>query len=191
MKEDTVKGIQVTANIAIIITALVLCAVLIKTYIIAKPAPSDATLVRGNSPSVGANVTSGRQAGAQIQAGTKLSLTGIDWAKNGQTLLLAVSATCHYCSESAPFYQHLGRDHGKTQLVALFPQPISEGKKYLDSLNVTVDDIKQARLSSFGVKGTPTLILVDGSGVVKNSWLGKLDADEETEVVNSLKQGGR
>jgi hypothetical protein len=118
----------------------------------------------------------------------KLSISGVDWAKNGQTLVLAISSTCHYCSESAPFYQRLARERGDIRMLAVLPQPVEEGRRYLEKLGVEVDDVKQASLASMGVSGTPTLILVNKDGAVENSWVGKLPTVQETEVLGSLQK---
>lgn len=183
MKEGTVKAIQVTANVAIIVTAVLLCAVLIKNYIIVKPVLLD---VNSRNQISRANQPARPQGQSQIQPGVKLSLTGIDWAKNGKTLLLAVSNTCHFCSESAPFYQRLSHGQRGTRLVAVLPQTVEEGRSYLDKLNVAVDEIKQAPLPSFGITGTPTLVLVDHNGMAVKSWVGKLGSDREAEVIASV-----
>jgi hypothetical protein len=187
MKEDTIKGIQVAANLAIIVAAVLLCAVLIKDYIIARPGSAENPLLRASNL-IGSPNRTRPPAESQIQPGTRINLPGVDWAKNGQTLLLAVSDKCHFCSESAPFYQRLAHDHGKTRLLAVLPQPVEDGEKYLDSLKVTVDDVKQASFSSLGVRGTPTLILVDKNGVAINSWVGKLSDAREAEVLSRLMQ---
>jgi len=50
--------------------------VLVKNYILAKPDDSAQTV--NNS---------------QVHAGAKLPLPDVDWAKNGQTLVLAISST--------------------------------------------------------------------------------------------------
>jgi hypothetical protein len=169
------KRIEVAANLAIIVVALLLGGVLVKRYLWpgseAAPAP---------------------RADPRIPPGSKATLPGVDWAKNGRTLLLVLSRDCRYCTESAPFYRRLASEAGgqtDIRLVAVFPQEVEEGRKYLDGLAVSVHDIMQAAPSSTGAGGTPTLILVDGSGVVKNSWVGKLAAPEESEVLNQLKGG--
>ena len=162
-----VKKIEVIANLAIIVTATLLCVVLVKHYFIPKAQSINAAPVTRNSesdrrPSVN----------AQIQPGTKLSLTGIDWSKNGQTLLLALSTTCHFCSESGPFYRQIVKERStNTRVVAALPQSISESKNYLDGLGVSVDLVTQVPLTSAGVRATPTIILVDENGVVMDSWL--------------------
>lgn len=184
-KQDMLRWVQIAANLAVAVAAGLLCVVLVKNYLIPRSQPATTSIV-----SKATNSGKDLPTVPYIQSGTKLSLAGIDWGKTPQTLLLVVSATCHYCSESAPFYKRLEREHGRTQLVAVLPQPLADGKKYLDSLSVRVDEVKQAALNSLGVRGTPTLILVDSNGVVVNSWIGKLDSKAEMEVVNSLEQGG-
>ena len=188
MKEGAAKGIQVAANVAIIMAATLLCAVLIKNYIIATPEPPAVVRV-ASANNLGTRTPTATRPPTelQIQPGTKISLEGIDWAKNGKTLLMALSDKCHFCSESAPFYQRLSKDHGNTRLVAVLPQPIEDGKKYLNHLNVSVDDVKQAPLTAVGVEGTPTLILVDSNGVAVKSWVGKLASGRETEVLASFR----
>ena len=171
MSDKILKKTELLANIAIIVVALVLGGVLVKRYLLpGSSAPPPRTDPR-------------------IPAGTKASLTGVDWAGNGQTLLLVLSSDCRYCTESAPFYQRLTRETAgrpDVHLIALFPQEVDEGRKYLTNLGVSIDEIRQAAPGSTGAGGTPTLILVDAQGVVKNSWVGKLSAPEESEVLNQL-----
>jgi hypothetical protein len=172
MLEKSLKKTELVANIAIIVVALLLGFVLVKRYLL--PANVAAPAARLDP---------------RIPAGTKASLSGVDWAGNGQTLLLVLSTDCHFCTESAPFYQRLTREttgRPDVHLIALFPQEIEEGKKYLDSLGVSIVEIRQASPGSTGAGGTPTLILVDAQGIVKNSWVGKLSTPEESEVINQL-----
>ena len=169
MKTKLLRVTEVAANIAIVIVALVVVGVLVKQYW-------------------------GRRQPAKppaIAAGTKMTIADVDWAKNGSTLIVALQKGCHFCSESAPFYQRLVNDtHDKNglKIVAVLPQDISDARQYLESLKVPIADVKQAQLSSFGVSGTPTLILVDGQGRVLNSWVGRLPPDAEAEVMGKLKQ---
>jgi hypothetical protein len=53
----------------------------------------------------------------------------------------------------------------------------------LKSLNVSINEVKQAPPNSVGAKATPTLILVDGAGTVTNSWVGQLPPDKEAEIL--------
>jgi hypothetical protein len=164
------KRIELLANIAIIVVALLLGGVLVKRYLLPQPAQSAA-------------------APAPIAPGTKLAVPGVEWAKSKQTLLLVLSDTCHFCTESAGFYQRLAQERAKrndVRLVAMLPQEPAKGEAYLSKLGVTVDQLGQVPLSAVNVRGTPTLILVDNSGTVIESWVGKLPAEQEAEVISRL-----
>ena len=87
-----------------------------------------------------------------------------------------------------PFYKKLAQVKGNTHFVALLPQPVEEGAKYLKRLGVFVDDVKQLPLDKIGVRGTPTLLLVDRSGVVKRFWTGKLQPEQESTVLDLIEQ---
>jgi hypothetical protein len=176
-----IKKLETAANLVIIVTASLLCVVLIGHLVAKPPAPV--------VPTVGVDDSRAKRSPVErIQPGTKLSIAGIDWAKNGRTLLIAVSDKCHFCTESAPFYRQLVRDSGATQLVAVLPQPVEDGKKYLQGLNVAIHDVRQVPLTSVGIRATPTLILVDSHGVAIDSWMGRLPAPQETAVLTSLQQ---
>ena len=166
------KKIELAANLAIIVIAILLGVILVRNYM----------LPRSESQPGATQST--------IMPGTKLSMAGVDWKANGKTLVLALSTGCHFCTESAPFYQRIAQEKskaGNTRIVAAFPQPIAEGQKYLSDLSVKVDAVTQTSLDSVGVRGTPTLILADENGLVIDSWRGKLPSEKESEVLNRLK----
>jgi len=154
--------LEAIANLATILVSLLLSAVLIKVFLLPQPrAGSDRTQPR---------------AGMSL----KQSLPDVDWAANKRTLVLAISTQCHFCTESAPFFQRIQKERAKdVKLVAVLPQTVDEGWKYLEGEGVQVDDVKQAALNAIGVTGTPTLLLVDGKGTVAQVWEGKLQPDQE------------
>jgi hypothetical protein len=118
-------------------------------------------------------------------------VSGVDWSQSGTTLVLALQKGCHFCTESAGFYQRLAQQASGQKglrLVAVFPQSLEEAKTYLDSLKVPIGDIKQSSLAGIGVNGTPTLILVDQQGVVQESWVGRLPPERESEVLRLLQR---
>ncbi|MGB7925746.1 MAG: redoxin family protein [Pyrinomonadaceae bacterium] len=169
MPKTVTQKVEFLANIAIIVVALLLGFVLVKNYLLPDRD-------KGGPPNM------------QVPVGSKVSLPGVDWAGHNQTLLVVLQKGCRYCSESAPFYQRLVKetDGRNLHLVAVLPQTTDESKQYLNELGVPIADIKQATLDSLGVGGTPTLILVDNQGVVKNAWVGKLNADNEAGVLRQL-----
>jgi hypothetical protein len=164
------KRIEIGANIAIIAVAALLGLVLIKNYLVADRQEQTDPVESGNQAK-----------------NTRIVLPDVDWQGNGQTLVLAVSSTCHFCTESGVFYQQLVRNQGKTRLVAVLPQSVKEGKRYFETLGVGIDEIRQSSLSAINVTGTPTLMLVNSDGVVVESWVGKLRAEQEAEVLNKAR----
>src|ERR1044072_2993130 len=131
LMNNLTKRLEQLANVAVIVVALLLGGVLVKRYLLPQ---AEST-----------------QAQARIQPGTKLSVPGVEWGKNERTLLLVLSTSCHFCTESSPFYQRLAQERAKkggVGLVLLLPQSVGESQKYLNDLGVSVDDIRQAGLDA-------------------------------------------
>ena len=165
--KNIARTIEVIANVAIIFVAISLGIVLINRTI----RSYRATVTQStNTPPVNHQM---------------IQLPGVDWSKNEQTLVMAISSTCHFCTESAAFYRDIrARTHVHT--VAVLSQSINEGRDYLSNLGVQVDEVLQAPLSSIDVNGTPTLMLVGRDGTVIRTWIGKLPPESEKEVLLSV-----
>lgn len=132
------------------------------------------------------------QAPAEIAIGTSLKdrVPGVDWSKNGRTLVLAISTQCRFCKESTPFYRKLQDQVGKSlKSVAVVPQPVAEAERYLNGEGVHVDQVKQVTMASVGIRGTPTILLVNSGGVVTKMWVGKIQPEQEQEVLTALRNG--
>jgi hypothetical protein len=156
--------LETAANAATIVAALLLSAVLVKVYLFPRRTPLRAS------------------GGKAIAVGAKLNTAfpGVDWRKNGQTIVLAISTQCHFCTESAPFFRTLSSKAGsKIRIVALLPQPVGTAQEYLSKEGVRVDQVKQVALSTIGVVGTPTMLLVDSGGTVTKIWEGELRGQEQ------------
>lgn len=179
-----IKKLEVLANIAVVITSVVLCSVLVKKYFFSAAQP-EASVEAVQSKSPPSNLPQRRS----IKAGTKISLAGIDWSKSPRTVVLALSTTCHFCTESAPFYQQLQRQKpNNVRIVALFPQSVGDSRDYLNKLGVSVSDVVQSSLSSVGASGTPTLLLINYDGAVMDSWVGKLSEGEAAKVISRVQE---
>lgn len=183
-KKRFAKGVEIAANFAIIVVALTGAAVLVKNYLLTHSGPPTIPVTEA------AAVRKRAAPPAGPAEGVKLSMPGVDWSESNQTILLALSNKCHFCSESAPFYQRLTRELAQrkdVRLVAVFPQETEEAKRYLSDLAVPIADVRQGELASIGVRGTPTLIIVDRTGTIKQSWTGRLSAERESEVLSLIK----
>lgn len=82
--------------------------------------------------------------------------------------------------------QELGKS---VKVVAVLPQPAAESESFLSGEGVQVDQVKQVPPGSIGVRGTPTMLLVDSKGVVTRVWTGKVQDAEQDNVLAVLKKG--
>ena len=125
--------------------------------------------------------------GHQMQVGDPVAISGINWRTNGKTLALQTS--CHFCTESAPFYKRLSEATATRrglQMVAVFPQPVDVSAQYLSQLDVPIHSILQVRFVDMRVVGTPTILLVDASGRIERFWIGKLGKADEDAVLSVI-----
>jgi hypothetical protein len=166
------RKIEVTANVATIVVAALISVVVVKTYVFPNAVPR--STVAASAP----EVVKGKSVDGRA--------LGVDWKKNRRTLVLAISTTCHFCKDSVPFYQKLGATGTDVKVVAVLPQSVTEARKYLGGAGVHVDEVRQVPLNTLGVRGTPTLLLVNDVGVVTDVWVGKLQPDQETQVMTAL-----
>jgi thioredoxin-related protein len=161
------KKIETFANVAIIVTALLCVGFGIYTFFPREMKTAELS--------------------AQLKGGDKFSLSGIDWAKNKQTLVLLLQKGCHFCEESYPFYQRLIKtDTAKAKLVAVLPTPVEESQAYLKSFGVGSLEIRQTEIKNLGIRGTPTLVLVDEQGSIVDMWIGKLKPEDEEKVLEKI-----
>lgn len=163
------QKVEFAANVSIIAVSVLLAVVLIRQQLTVR------TVYPENIESQASHL------------GSKVTVAGIDWNQNRQTLLLAISSTCRYCTESSDFYKRLLKERVDTRIVAVMPQEPTAAKQYLDKHAIPLNETKQLALSALGVTGTPTLILVDTKGVVTGWWVGKLTSIQEAEVLAKLK----
>lgn len=163
--QNKTRKTETAVNVAIVVVAAALCAVLVKQYFLTNTA--------AHGPSVG----------------SKLEVAGLDLSGEDRTLLLVLQKGCHFCTESGPFYQRLAREAaargGRVKLLAVLPQDADEGRRYLDGLGVTIERVAQASLGALDVTGTPTLIMLD-RGKVSDVWVGALTPELESEVLGKL-----
>ena len=185
------RVVEIATNISIILVAVIGATVLIKNYLLRPPS----TIETKPAGFQGSQNTRPQAANSAIPKsgpaeGAQVSLMGINWSESDESVVLALSNKCHFCTESAPFYQRLSSELAQrknVRVIAVFPQDVGDAKKYLSGLGVPIEDVRRASLDSIGVSGTPTLIIVDSNGKVKQSWVGRLSAERESEVLSRIK----
>jgi hypothetical protein len=165
--QNKTRKLETLINIAIVLVAVALCAVLARQYLLTDSASG----------------TRGPEVGSRIE------LAGLDLSKEETALLLVLQKGCHFCTDSGPFYQRLAREAaargGRVKLYAVLPNNADEARRYLADLGVPIELVVQSRLGSLNVSGTPTLIMLN-RGTVSDVWVGALPPDREAEVLSKL-----
>jgi thiol-disulfide isomerase/thioredoxin len=158
------RGLEITSNIAILLVAIAIGIVLVKDHRLGSP-----------------------QVPSELKQGDKVA--GFAEVRYPKTLVLALSTDCHFCNQSAPFYQALSHivDPKRVHLIAVFPQSVETARAYLQEKDIAILDVQHRELRSISVGGTPTLILLDNSGRILKSWFGALDKPSEELVIQQLK----
>jgi len=124
-----------------------------------------------------------------VAIGSKISLPDVAWQRGRHTLLVALREGCRYCAASAPFYKRLlpAATADSVPLIALFEEPQDAARRYLDTLDVPIQDVRRISFRSIPISGTPTIVLVNGEGTVEKVWVGQLPSKDEEELLGSLR----
>jgi hypothetical protein len=170
------KRLEVTANVSVLIVALLCGYVLIVNNVFGiRHRDSVAQQLSLSEP----------------LKGTTIKLSGVALDKSHPALVFAISSRCHFCIESAEFYREvttLRQQHSiKSQIVMAFPQNAGESKEFLDRYKIQPDKIVTEPLEELGVTGTPTLLLVGTNGKVEREWIGRLSPEQREDVLREIK----
>jgi hypothetical protein len=162
------------ANVSTIVAGLLLSAALVKAFL---PMP-----------------TSGRPPRIETIPGPGISLkdnlSDISWPSNTRTIVLALSTSSPYCSDSAEFYRRIDQARAKdVRSVAIFREPANIARQFLQERDIHVDDVRQKKFWYMTIDATPMLMVLDDTGTVTDAWQGELTPVEEDEVIAAIKQG--
>ena len=155
-------------NIAILLVAVALSALLVKKFYFQPVQNSD----------------------YGIALDASLTIEGVNWADSERTVLIALGKECKFCSDSAKLYRRLAAgitNQTNTRLMAVFSKNESEAEAYLKQLEIPIREVRYVSLSSLGIKNVPTLAILDRNGVVTDLWVGKLSPLNETALMSKLR----
>jgi hypothetical protein len=139
-----------------------------------------------------ATITSASKLDGSIE-GSTLRLPGARWGDSSMNIVLYVNSNCHFCTESSPLYRQLvqvRKDASAVSLTAVSTEAPEITKRYLQQQAINVDHILQASLAEAGVRGTPAILAVDSSAVIRKAFFGKLDKPREDRLV-AMVGGGK
>jgi len=124
-----------------------------------------------------------------VEVGQVVPIAGLDYGASERTFVLILNTRCEYCAQSAPFYRTLANEcdkSGSVRIVAAFQERLEESRSWLDSLLIPVHQVIEIDPQRLGLRGTPTVLLVDSRGRLVDSWKGKLDAETQVEVLQRI-----
>jgi hypothetical protein len=161
---------DLVANLAVILAALIVIATVVKNDWLAKPLHIS-------------------QAQTALK-GTKLQVPGVNWERAPRTLIMALSTECRFCIQSIPFYKRLttetrGLDN-PVPIIAVFPQQLSVAQAFVQTNQIHPDEVLSRSLQTMGISGTPTLLLVDNTGKVQEVWSGELSGSQESILIQQI-----
>jgi hypothetical protein len=120
----------------------------------------------------------------KVRPGIRIpGLDGVEWGE--RNILLFARSSCRHCTESMPFYQKLSAlaHQSGARFVVASEEPHQTIETYFRSHDVAPDEVVTASPQKTGVPLTPTLAVVDRSGTVLESWVGRVPPDGEPKVV--------
>ena len=170
------ETIERIANVAIILAVAVFLAVVVRNQFfptkVASPYPT--------SPY--ANMA---------KAGSTITLPGVHFSPQRESLVLGISTTCHFCQDSLPFYKKLtSKLQGRVNVIAVLPQDQAEAEAFVKKAGLVGTQVVSDNLGNIGVYGTPTLMIVNGKGKVQSTWVGELTQDRQKQLMAALLPNG-
>jgi len=165
--------LEVATNVAVLLVALVFLGSFVWHYF---------------APAEKVGIVSGLSKGAMFS-----SLPGMNYKDAGQTLILALSSKCDFCTENMPFYKQLieSQRHNQnfTRIVGVFPDTENEIQRYIQEWKLNLETIPDMDFNELNLAATPTLILVDRSGKILDFWIGKPSEEVQQQIIKTISIG--
>jgi peroxiredoxin len=170
MPRDLRRNIETVTQVVIAVAVLVVGGVVVKRYLF--PPPTQMALALEQ---------------AQLLKGTRMIVPNVNWEKNRKSLVFFLRKDCAYCKTAAPFYRELIDEAAKrdVKFLSILPDTIEEGKKYVQSLDLPIEDVQMGSLSSYKIPATPSVLFVDHLGMIRSVWVGANPA-QQNEMRNEL-----
>jgi thioredoxin-related protein len=160
------------ANVATIVTSVILCVFLFSRY---HDLPSTPSQIRSAIP---------------YKPGDRMDAIHDVGYESTATVLLFVRSDCRFCTESMPFYKQLtsldDRKEKFVRVVAISSDSNDQLATYLALYGLDLDQAVGAQRST-KITATPTLVIVDQDGVVAGCWRGLLPQDQQHKVLEIIK----
>lgn len=102
----------------------------------------------------------------------------------GPTFVLFTSSKCGYCIASMPLYAKMIQKGAR--IIATTAEDLAVHKAFLSAHGVTPESVRPIADTGLKFKGTPSLLFVDGAGVVRGIWGGQPSPEGEKEILEKV-----
>lgn len=177
MKTAKIRNfLEAGTNIAVLLAAITVVGFFAKSYF----APQNSQPQQNPQP---------QQTGLKVGQNISQNIN-IDYKSSPRTLMIILDTNCKFCAASVPFYKQLLKEQSKraefVNIVGLFPDPSEQVNKFLEENQLPMKTVSNISLSEVGMKYTPSLVLIDNSGKVLNTWVGQLPPEGEKNVIETI-----
>lgn len=128
-----------------------------------------------------------------VRTGMRLALPEVRWPAARDTVVLFVSPSCWACVASIDLFVDLSRRvfaNPHVRLVALGQEPKPTTGLWLEGHQIGVDQVLHLDdPGSLGLYGTPTILVLDGEGVVEVALSGLLQPSQIERIYQHIDDG--
>jgi hypothetical protein len=169
------SGLERTVHICVIAVCLVSLALLLERRF----------LPNGSAPSAASS--------EKALVGEHIEIAGLDWRSSPMNAVLYMNTRCHFCQESTPFYREItdaqrSRRAG-VSLSVLSAESPEVMREYLTKKQIVVDGVYKLSSPVPALTGTPTWLIIDAGGIVRQAFIGKLNGSKEKELLKIVQAG--
>lgn len=121
-------------------------------------------------------------------------LQGVEFATSSNTLVAFVGSNCQFCIDSAPLYRAVAeerdRRRGALQFVVASREPVERLQAFAARYHVRADRLISVVTDHVKIRMTPTLVLLDRSGIVQGVWTGEQPGARGEAILQRLRASG-
>ncbi len=117
-------------------------------------------------------------------------LPTLSYSAHHATVLLFLNTHCVSCRESRSDYFDLQTSvkvgNNSAAVYAVFSA--ADSQQAIGEMQLRLPTIRVERFDKYHVSGTPTIVLINHKGIVKDFWIGTLTANAQTNLVRLAKE---
>jgi hypothetical protein len=159
--------LEIAVNIVIILVGLAALTAFTINYVVMPAGPTFSLgLVRGQKFTGSANINLPRSQSA---------------------ILVALDTNCSSCEESLPLVKSLVSAKVDAQSsvygIAVFPNSRADVDTFLQRHQLQIDSVTDSDLVALGVSSTPTVVLIDETGIIRDFWIGRMPPHTQEQLI--------